>query len=113
MYTNARFEVVATDSGEIVLMVKGAGDNGEEARIVARFDATAFPGTLEQLRENAERLAACWNLCLGIPAKVLDDCAVKANLIARIDALFAAIRRQDIGLSRLPGAHGGPSNWHG
>ena len=112
MYTNARLEVVATDTRETVLMARTGRGEGE-ADIIARLTGVGFHGTPEELLANAERLAACWNLCLGIPDKVLADCAVKDNLMMRLDALSKAVRHHDVGLAGLPPHHTKPSNWHG
>ena len=112
MYTNAPLEVVATDTRETVLMARTGRGEGE-ADIIARLTGVGFHGTPEEVRANAERLAACWNLCLGIPDRVLADSAVQGSLMARLDALSEAVRRHDAGLAGLPPHHVKPSNWHG
>ena len=110
MHTDVPLKVVATDAGDLVL---SARTGPAETDIVARVTAAGFHGPPEQREENARRLAACWNLCLGIPERVLADCAAKQTRPARLDALAKAVPRHDVGSSATPPSHTRPSNWHG
>lgn len=107
MLAQTRLEVVATDSGETVLMAPGARGQPE---VVARVAGQGPDASREQVRAAAERLAACWNLCCGVPDDLLDTVSAKASLPDRLQTLLTHMRRHSSGL--IPAAQG-PSHWHG
>ena len=109
MYTHARLETEATDAGEVVLLAR-TGRGPADAEIVARLGGAGSRGRPDHIHANAERLAASWNLCLGIPHNVL-AAAAKADLAARLDALTRAVRPA-VGTAARAAATK-PSAWHG
>ena len=112
MHTKARLEVTATDTGETVLTAH-AGRGTAEVSIIARVSQAGFHSSPEEMQANARRLAACWNLCLGIPDQALAACAGRHSAADRLDALTRAVRNADASTSDIIPPHGKPSNWHG
>lgn len=108
MTAHARLEVTATDGAEWVLVARTG-----EADIVARVTPDGFHGSSAELEANARRLAACWNLCLGVPDDALLACAARHSLAARADALAQAARRHDPAVAHTHVTATRVSTWHG
>lgn len=112
MSAHARLEVVATDGGERVLVAR-SGPGPAETDVVARVTPDGFHGSSADLETNARRLAACWNLCLGVPDDALLACAARHSLAARADAFAQAARRHDPTVAHTHVTATRLSTWHG
>ena len=110
MTAHARLEVVATDAGERVLLAR-SGPGPAQTDIVAHIVPTDFRGSAPEMEAAARRLAACWNVCIGIPDPALEACTGQRDPIARLDALIRTAGHRDGG--RTPASPVRPSIWHG